>query len=209
MIGILSAALIRKEFEYCFSLLYFVQGECQELNPFILNARDATADAKMMQVTFFIWEVAADAIKSPFPAESCLWHRAALHDPFIRIEKEVWGGRWIGQLVSIKSQVDPPHGQSKATLHCTGYPSKKFGIKCNFFLLCVATVQKDLSATIANAIVSEKGSSKTFKEAFWGWGSLSSLCTLGLLRGAEDKWSLLLCSSCFCKTKNLKISTVF
>ena len=34
-------------------------------------------------------------------------------------------------------------------------------------------------------------------------------CTLGLLRGAEDKWSLLLCSSCFCKTKNLKISTVF
>ena len=54
MIGILSVALIRKEFEYCFSLLYFMQGECQELNPFILNARDATADAKMMQVTFFI-----------------------------------------------------------------------------------------------------------------------------------------------------------
>ena len=185
--------------------------ECQELNPFILNARDATADAKMMQVTFFIWEAIADAIKSPFPAESCLWHRAAPHDPFIRIEKEVWGGRWIGQLVSIKSQVDPPHGQSKATLHCAGYPSSKFHIKCNFFFLWLATVQKDLSATIANAIVSEKGSSKTFKEAFWGWGSLSSLCTLGLLRGAEDKWSLLLCSSCFCKTKSLngKISTVF
>ena len=88
--------------------------------------------------------------------------------------------------------------KAKLTLHMVsrrplytvqGYPSSKFHIKCNFFLLWLATVQKDLSATIANAIVSEKGSSKTFKEAFWGWGSLSSLCGLSTMHSRPLKRS--------------------